>query len=199
VENAAPETGESAILICGLVESDDSIVVEGAITITCSVCEAAIYVAPSGQKLLADDPTTVPMCGTCGDLAILNARESGDEVTMHTLPETPEELLTYFKNKLEERRQKLTEMYGEADFNLKPNPDGSFNVKIHPEAIKEFRQLFPDMPPMDELFMKIHIGECAVCGEDASKMGAMEPEYIDLATGEVHGHVICEECLLKGE
>lgn len=206
VEDGAAEDGEPAILICASVADSERLGMhmDGLVVMSCSRCGQDVFVAPSGRRFLSERPDAVAYCNFCAELKLLVEEAKGETPNVSQLPESTEEILSYFKSRLNERRQKLmAEMDGDIDFVLQENDDGSFNVKIHPEAVKEWQEKMPGFPPMDELFMKVQLGECSICGKDVASdkegIGAIDPEYIDLATGEVHGKVICEECLTKGE
>jgi len=50
-------------LLCAL--ADAALIVPGSIFVKCAECKIALMMAPSGQRLIARDPTIYPVCEMC--------------------------------------------------------------------------------------------------------------------------------------
>lgn len=76
------------ILICAPITAFH--VIRGSRTTTCTSCQGAVWVAPSGQAMLRDRPATRPMCVKCA-VPLVEAADSEDSRVM-ALPLTAEQL-----------------------------------------------------------------------------------------------------------
>lgn len=80
--------------------------------------------------------------------------------------------------------------------------EGYYQVKFLPPALEGFREAYPDLPPGDELILKMKPGICKVCGKDMSESGN-EVGVMDVVEitedGEVIGEHICLDCVEAGE
>lgn len=74
-----------------------------------------------------------------------------------------------------------------------------FKVHFHGEALEEWREAFPEMPPGDEVVLWMKRTPCSVCGKEIGdqELGGMDPEYID-EEGELVGKQFCETCMEEG-
>jgi len=71
-------------------------------------------------------------------------------------------------------------------------------VKFTGQALEDWRQACPDLPEGDEVVLYMRRAPCSVCGEEIKDLGAMDPEYIDIATGEIVGKQFCMNCMEEG-
>ena len=74
-----------------------------------------------------------------------------------------------------------------------------FPVKFTGQALKDFREIWPDLPPGDEILMTIKLGSCHICGLDMkeSEIGGIDPTGIT-EEGELTGEFFCQNCMEKG-
>lgn len=77
-----------------------------------------------------------------------------------------------------------------------PDHPDWYEVRFHPEAIKEFGVAFPKLPPGDEVVLWIQLQPCSRCGKDLAhdEFGAIDPDYIT-DEGLLVGKQLCEACL----
>ena len=59
----------------------------------CSVCEAKVWLAPSGQRLIASNPSVAVVCLTCAKKQM----EESDEVSIGVMPDALKELSAWRK------------------------------------------------------------------------------------------------------
>ena len=78
--------------------------------------------------------------------------------------------------------------------------EGFYKVRFTDEALEDLRQSMPDLPPGDEIMLKMKKPDkCDYCGEPMSgDIGGIEPVGIT-EDGEVVGVYICEPCMEKGK
>jgi hypothetical protein len=78
--------------------------------------------------------------------------------------------------------------------------EGYVRVKFLAPAIETFREAFPELPPADEMIVKMKLGECGSCGKDMreSEFGGIDPVGIT-DEGELIGELICQDCMEEGK
>ena len=80
------------------------------------------------------------------------------------------------------------------------HPDHSdwFEVRFHPDALKEWNLAFPEVPPGDEVVLWMKMEPCSKCGKEGAdgEIGACDPEYVT-AEGLLVGPQLCHSCLME--
>ena len=81
-----------------------------------------------------------------------------------------------------------------------PEEPQTFEVKFTPEALGDLAELFPNLPPGDEIILQMRFDPCYHCGKDITEgeIAAMDPDYIN-GDGILIGRQICNRCLQKGK
>lgn len=76
-----------------------------------------------------------------------------------------------------------------------PDHPDWFEVRFHPEAVREFAAAFPEAPPGDEIILWMKLEPCSRCGQDHhGELGAIDPEYVT-DEGLLVGLQLCADCL----
>lgn len=91
---------EPVMLVCAAVKSMDDLVVPGSVFTRCSVCKSLLWIAPSGQTVLAENPHAIVYCIADAEVAVKEEKEKGEEVKVFMRKESIWEVVEAIKKTL---------------------------------------------------------------------------------------------------
>lgn len=72
-------------------------------------------------------------------------------------------------------------------------------VKFVGDMLETWQEIYPDLPPGDEMVLMMQVDPCIHCGaeiNEESRIGGLDP--VKIVDGVIYGDHVCFDCMEKG-